>query len=341
MQARAAAGRGAPAARERAPRATSAGRYALMRAGSAALTLLVMTAVAFVVLQVLPGDPAILILGMDADKAAVARLHAALGLNRPLPVRYALWLWHAVHGNLGTSLQFGQPVTALMMQRLPLTLTLAALAALIALAIGVPLGAAAAVRRGSILDLAGSALSQLGAAIPSFWLGLLAIMAFAVDRHWLPAGGFPGWRHPGPALAALLLPALALGAARAAVLTRIVRQGLAQALSADFVRTARAKGASPRRVLWRHALRAAAIAPLTVFGLQWGELLAGSIVIENVFALPGLGRLVLYAISMRDLPTLEGCVLVIATLVMLVNLAVDLLYAVIDPRIRYGDQGRA
>jgi peptide/nickel transport system permease protein len=310
-------------------------RFAAVRAGSAALTLLVMTAVAFVVLQVLPGDPAILVLGMDADPAAVARLHAALGLNRPIVVRYGLWLWDALHGNLGTSLQFSQPVTALILQRLPLTLALAALAALLGLIIALPLGMVAAVRRGGALDVGSVAVAQVGAAVPAFWLGIIVLLAFAVRRHWFPAGSFPGWGHPLAALGALVLPAVALGVGRAAVLTRLLRQSVSEALRQDFVRTARAKGVSPRRVLWRHALRAAAIAPLTVFGLQVGELLAGSIVIESVFSLPGLGRLVLYAISMRDLPTLEGCVLVIATLVMLANFAVDLLYAVIDPRIRY------
>jgi peptide/nickel transport system permease protein len=310
-------------------------RFAAVRAASAALTLLVMTALAFLVLQVLPGDPAILVLGMDADPAAVARLRAALGLDKPLALRYGLWLWGALHGNLGTSLQFSQPVTALILQRLPLTLTLAALAALLALVVALPIGMLAAVRRGGLLDLAGVALAQLGAAVPAFWLGIVILLAFAVRRRWFPAGRFPGWTHPLLALHALILPAVALGVARAAVLTRLLRQSVSEALRQDFVRTARAKGVSPQRVLWRHALRAAAVAPLTVFGLQVGELLAGSIVIESVFSLPGLGRLVLYAISMRDLPTLEGCVLVIATLVMLANFAVDLLYAVIDPRIRY------
>lgn len=309
-------------------------RFAATRALSAALTLLVMTAVAFVVLQVLPGDPAILVLGMDADPTAVAHLRATLGLNQPVPVRYGLWLWNALHGNLGTSLQFGQPVAALLLQRLPLTLLLTAMAAFIALVIALPLGMAAAVRRGGLVDLLGVAVAQVGAAVPSFWLAIILLLAFAVRRHWLPAGGFPGWTQPGAVISALLLPALALGAARAAILTRLLRQSVSEALRQDFVRTARAKGVSPQRTLWRHALRAAAIAPLTVFGLQVGELLAGSIVVENVFSLPGLGRLVLYAISMRDLPTLEGCVLLIATLVMTANFAVDLLYAVIDPRIR-------
>ncbi len=309
-------------------------RFAAVRAGSAALTLLVMTAVTFIVLQVLPGNPALLILGMDADPAAVARVNAALGLNQPPPVRYGLWLWGALHGSLGTSLQFSQPVTTLLLQRLPLTLSLTAMAAGFALLIALPLGMVAAVRRGGLLDLLADALAQVGAAVPAFWLGIIVLMAFAVRRHWFPAGSFPGWNHPGAALLALLLPAVALGVARAAVLTRLLRQSVSEALHQDFVRTARAKGVPPGRILWRHALRAAAIAPLTVFGLQVGELLAGSIVIENVFSLPGLGRLVLYAISTRDLPTLEGCVLLIATLVMLANFAVDLLYAVLDPRLR-------
>ena len=309
-------------------------RFAAVRAGSAALTLLVMTAVTFVVLQVLPGNPALLILGMGADPSAVARVNAALGLNQPLPVRYGLWLWGALHGNLGTSLQFGQPVTELLLQRLPLTMALAVLAASLALLIALPLGLLAAVRRGGLIDVLSVALAQIAAAIPAFWLGIIVLLAFVVRRHWFPAGSFPGWSHPLAAVAALVLPAVALGAGRAAVLTRLLRQSVSEAMRQDFVRTARSKGVSPRRILWRHALRAAAIAPLTVFGLQLGELLAGSIVIESVFSLPGLGRLVLYAISTRDLPTLEGCVLLIATLVMLANFAVDLLYAVLDPRIR-------
>ncbi|MCL6450259.1 MAG: ABC transporter permease [Acetobacteraceae bacterium] len=311
--------------------------YVMRRVAAFGVTLVLVTAVTFLVLQVIPGDPAQIVLGPDAEPAAVERLRAQLGLDRPAAVQYLAWLGSALRGDLGTSLHYGRPVAELLAGHLPVTLALTALAAALTVALGLPLGllAAACARRPA--DTGILAAAQLGLALPSFWLGLLLILLFGLRLRWLPASGFPGWEAgAGAALGALLLPAAALGLARAAVVLRLTRSSLLEALAQDYVRTARAKGLRESAVMFKHAARNALAPVVTALGLQIGLLLAGSIVVEKVFSLPGLGQLTLWAISYRDLPLVQGAVVFIAAAVMVVNLAVDLAYAGLDPRIRYG-----
>lgn len=297
-------------------------------------TVLVVGTIVFLVFQVVPGDPAQVMLGIEAAPGALAALRAELGLDRPVPTRYLDWLRSLMRGDLGHSLAYRRPVLDLVMERLPVTLPLALLAMTLTALGSLFLGVTAAVNRGRVADLTVLALTQLGLAVPSFWLGMLLIIAFALLWPVLPAGGFPGWeRGVGPGLAHLVLPALALAAARVAIMSRLVRGSLLDVLSRDFVRTARSKGLTERRVVYGHALRNAFIPPLTMLGLQLGALLAGSIVVEQVFALPGVGRLLLHAISCRDLPLVQGTVLFMAVAVVTVNFGVDLLYLKLDPRI--------
>ncbi len=310
-------------------------RYLIRRLWSLGATLVTISVVTFVVMQVVPGDPALVILGHEADPGAVEALRAELGLDRPAVVRYLDWASGAVRGDLGTSLRFGRPVSRLILERLPVTVPLTLMAAAFALAVAVPAGVLAATRRNRVTDLLTVSLAQLGLAIPSFWLGILLILGVAVATGWFPPGGFPGWRDGAwPALRALVLPALALGVARAAVLTRMMRASLIEALEEDYVRTARAKGLAERIVTYKHALKNAAIPTVTVLGLQVAGLLAGSIVVERVFALPGVGRLIIYAIGTRDLPLVQGAVLFVAAVVVVTNFLVDLVYAWLDPKVR-------
>ncbi len=307
----------------------------LRRATACGATLLVVSVLVFVAVRILPGDPALLIMGTEASPEAAAALRRAMGLDRPIAVQYAEWIGGALRGDLGRSIQYDVPVSRLIGSRLDVTLPLAALAALLMTAIGVPLGLYAALRRGRPGDWAAMIVSQLGLAIPSFWAGLLLILLFAVRLGWAQAGGFDGWQAGiGRGLGALLLPAAALGAVQAAILTRTTRAAVLEVLGAEHVRTARAKGLPERAVTRRHVLRNALLTIVTVAGLQVGQLLAGSIVLESVFYLPGLGRLALAAISARDLPVIQGVVLFVAALIVVVNFAVDLLYRLLDPRIR-------
>ncbi len=307
----------------------------LRRATACGATLLVVSVLVFVAVRILPGDPALLIMGTEASPEAAAALRRAMGLDRPIAVQYAEWIGGALRGDLGRSIQYDVPVSRLIGSRLDVTLPLAALAALLMTAIGVPLGLYAALRRGRPGDWAAMIVSQLGLAIPSFWAGLLLILLFAVRLGWAQAGGFDGWQAGiGRGLGALLLPAAALGAVQAAILTRTTRAGVVAVRGAAHVRTARAKGLPERAVTRRHVLRNALLTIVTVAGLQVGQLLAGSIVLESVFYLPGLGRLALAAISARDLPVIQGVVLFVAALIVVVNFAVDLLYRLLDPRIR-------
>jgi peptide/nickel transport system permease protein len=259
-----------------------------------------------------------------------------MGLDRPILVQYVEWLGGAVRGDLGRSIQYDVAVGRLILSRLAVTLPLTVLAAAFMTLTAVPLGVYAATRQGRAGDYVTMLLSQLGIAIPSFWAGLLLILLFAVRLGWVQAGGFDGWTAGlWPGLKALLLPAFALGVVQAAILTRTTRAAVLEVLRADHVRTARAKGLGERAVTWKHVLRNALLTIVTIVGLQLGQLLAGSIVLENVFYLPGLGRLALGAISARDLPVVQGVVLFVAVTVVTLNFAVDVLYAVLDPRIRY------
>jgi peptide/nickel transport system permease protein len=311
-------------------------RYILRRVAALGATLLFVSLLVFVVVRVLPGDPALLILGIEASPEAAARLRDALGLNRPLIVQYLEWVGRALVGDFGRSIQYDVPVGSLILSRLPVTVPLTLLAAGFMVLAALPLGVFAATRHRRWGDYLTMALSQLGVAVPGFWAGLLLILLFSVKLGWVQAGGFDGWGQGAwPAVRSLLLPAAALGFFQFAVLARTTRSAVLEVLREEYVKTARAKGVHERGVLFRHALRNALIPVVTVAGVQLGQLMAGSIVLESVFYLPGLGRLALGAITARDLPVVQGVVLFVASMIVLINAAVDILYGLLDPRIRY------
>ena len=297
------------------------------------LTLWLASLVVFVVLEVLPGDPALLMLGVDARPDTLAALRAQMGLDQPAPVRYLAWTGGLLTGDLGTSHTYGVPVADLIRDRLVVTAPLAGLAMLVSTAAALPLGLLAASQRGRAADYGVMAFSQLGVAVPNFWFGILLVLWFSIGLGWFEAGGFPGWSAGiGPALKSLVLPALTLGLTEAAILARVTRSAVLDTLGEDYVRTARAKGLSRGAVMRRHVLRNALIPITTIVGLQFAFLLGGAIVVENVFFLPGLGRLLFQAISQRDLIVVKDAVMVLAAMVVAVNLIVDVLYALIDPR---------
>ena len=311
-------------------------RYVLRRIAAFVATLFFVSLLVFVVIRVLPGDPALVIMGTEGSPEVAARLRTSMGLDRPIPLQYVEWLGRALTGNLGVSIQYDEPVGRLIVSRLPVTLPLTGLASVFMVAAAIPLGLFAATHHRRAGDYAAMVVSQLGIAVPSFWLGLLLILFFSVHLGWVRSGGFEGWSEGiGPALRSLLLPAFALGFFQAAVLVRATRSSVLDVLREDFVRTARAKGVSERLVIGKHTLRNAMIPILTVAGIQLGQLMAGSIILESVFALPGLGRLALGAITARDLPVVQGVAVFVASSIVLINFVVDLLYAVLDPRIRY------
>ena len=274
-------------------------------------------------------------MGPDAPPEAVQALAVQLGLDRPPLERYLGWLRGLLVGELGDSHAYGSPVAGLIAERLQVTVPLALLAMTLTALLAVAAGVYAASRHNRAGDLGVMALTQLGVAVPNFWFAILLILVFSVKLRWFSAGGFPGWGEGAwPALKSLLLPAAALAAVQAAILARITRSAVLDVLREDFVRTARAKGLSRRAALWKHVLRNAMVPVLTVMGLQFAELLAGTIVVENVFYLPGLGRLVFQSIANRDLIVVRNCVMLLAAMVVVVNLVVDLLSAAIDPRLR-------
>ena len=311
-------------------------RYAARRVGALVVTLFFVSALVFVVVRVLPGDPAAIIMGTEGSREAADRLREAMGLNRPLVVQYVDWVSGALRGDLGRSLQYDLPVGQLIASRLSVTVPLALMAAVFMIAAAVPLGLYAATRHRRAGDYIAMVVSQVGISIPQFWAGLLLILVFSVTLGWVQSGGFEGWSSGvAAALRSLVLPAIALGLFQAAVLVRATRSAVLDVLREDYVRTARAKGLSERRVVGRHTLRNALIPIVTVAGVQLGQLLAGAIILESVFALPGLGRLALGAISARDLPVVQGVGLFIASTIVAINFAVDLAYGLLDPRIRY------
>ena len=312
-------------------------RYIVRRVAALAATLVFVSLLVFAVVRVLPGDPALIILGLEANPDSVARVRQELGLDRSMPVQYAQWVGQALRGDLGRSIQYDLPVSTLILTRLTVTLPLTLLAAGLMVVAAIPLGVFAATRHRRWGDYLTMTLSQLGVAVPGFWAGLLLILFFSVHLGWVQAGGFDGWgQGVWPALRSLLMPAAALGLFQFAVLARTTRSAVLEVLREEYVKTARAKGLAERRVLFRHALRNALIPIVTVAGVQLGQLLAGSIILESVFYLPGLGRLTLAAISARDLPVVQGVVLFVASMIVMVNAAVDILYGLLDPRIRYG-----
>ena len=303
------------------------------------LTLLLASMAVFAVLELLPGNAAQLMLGATASPEAIAALESRLGLDQPAPTRYAHWAAGLLQGRTGISHFYDTPSSELIAERLAVSLPLAVIAMAITTVVALGVGVYAASRHRRLGDVGVMAVSQLGLSIPNFWLAILLILLFAVKLQWVSAGGFPGWREEdggglGAGLAALLLPAIALAAVQAAILARVTRSAVLEAMREDYVRTARAKGLSRRAVLWRHVLRNAMIPVLTVMGLQFANLLTGTIVVENVFVLPGIGRLVFQAIANRDLPLVRDVVMLLAAAVVIVNFVVDLLYALVDPRLR-------
>lgn len=298
------------------------------------LALVVASAVIFAVVDLVPGDPAVFVLGTGARPDTVAALREQLGLDLPWPVRYAQWLGGVLTGDMGTSLAYRTPVAGMILDRLQVSLPLALMALALAVAVALPVGMLAASRRGRPADALAMGAAQVGIALPNFWFAMLLVLVFAVKLRWLPAGGFPGWSDPLAALRALILPAFALALPQAAILARVLRSALIETLGQDYIRSARAKGLSRAQVLRRHALRNALIPVLTILGMQFAFLLAGAIIIENVFYLPGLGRLIFQAISQRDLVVVQSAVLVLVAAVILVTFLVDLAYAAVDPRLR-------
>ena len=288
----------------------------------------------FAVVDLVPGDPAVFVLGTGARPDTLAALRQQLGLDLPWPTRYARWLGGVLTGDLGTSLAYKAPVAGMILDRVQVSLPLALMALGLAVAVALPVGMLAASRRGRPADALAMGAAQVGIALPNFWFAMLLVLVFAVKLRWLPAGGFPGWSDPLTALRALVLPAVALALPQAAILARVLRSALIETLGQDYIRSARAKGLSRAQVLRRHALRNALIPVLTILGMQFSFLLAGAIIIENVFYLPGLGRLIFQAISQRDLVVVQSAVLVLVAAVILVTFLVDLAYAAVDPRLR-------
>ena len=308
--------------------------YAIQRILLFAATLLIASMIVFAVMNILPGNAAQTMLGPTATPEAVASLSHKLGLDHPAPIRYAHWIGGALRGDLGLSYAYGSPIGPLIASSLAVSAPLALMAMAFAAAAGLAAGVYAADRRGRVGDAIVMGASQVGIAVPNFWLAILLVIVFAVTLRLVPAGGFPGWQEPARALGALILPAVALGAAQAAILTRVTRSALIEALNEDFMRTARAKGVSRRAALWRHALPNALTPILTIMGLQFANLIAGAIVVENVFVLPGLGRLMLQSISNRDTLVVENGVMLLALIVIGLNFIVDIACAAIDPRLR-------
>jgi len=309
--------------------------FVLKRLAIGIATLLLASAVVFAVMELLPGDPAQVMLGMNATPEALAALREQMNLNDPVWTRYIGWLGGMLTGDFGRSFTYSSPVIDLIAERAAVSLPLALIALALSTAIAIPVGIFSAARRGKPSDTFVMAMTQFGVAVPNFWFALLLVYVFAVWLRLVPSGGFPGWNAGiWPALKSLLLPAVALALPQAAILARVTRSAMLEVLGEDYIRTARAKGLPRRAVLWRHALRNALIPVLTIMGLQFAFLLAGTIIIENVFYLPGLGRLVFQAITQRDLIVVEGVVMLLVAAVIAVNLLVDLAYAVVDPRLR-------
>lgn len=310
--------------------------------------LLGISIVTFLLIHLIPGNPAAAMLGTNATPAQIARLNHSLGLNQPLWLQFLSYIGRLLHGNLGQSITQYQSVASLVAYALPNTVELAVLSLVVAVVLALPLGVASAVWRNSPFDFAAMGFAQLGISMPVFWLGTLFVEFFALDLHLFPSFGIGP--PIGQALGALLqgnlgplgslfshiaLPALTLGLTGAAIVSRMVRTAMIEVLGQDYIRTARAKGLSATKVLWRHALRNALLVVVTVIGLQFGYFLGGAVIVETIFAWPGIGRLTVNAILARDFPVVQGCVLIIATLFAVVNLLVDVSYAVLNPKIRY------
>jgi peptide/nickel transport system permease protein len=310
--------------------------YVLVRLVQLLPVLLLASVAVWLMIYLIPGDPALALLGADATPEQLARARTLMGLDRPLPVQYALWLRRVLRGDLGVSYLNGLPVSTMLAQRVPVTLQLTLASLAVALLIAAPLGIVSAVRPRSWIARAVTGYNALAMAIPTFWLGILLVLCFGLWLRWLPPSGFvPAWQEPARALRFLVLPAFTLGAYVSAVLARFVRAALLETLFQDYVRTARAKGLGERAVVAVHALRNALIPVVTVVGLQFGAFMGGAVITEAIFDYPGLGRMLLQAILTRDYTVVQGTILFVVLAFVVINLLTDLAYALLDPRIRY------
>lgn len=311
--------------------------FLLRRFLTLVVTLLLTAVVAFFLLEVIPGDAALDILGTEAREDTLAALRKELGLDRPVWARFLDWIAGFVTGDLGMSTRYNVPVSELLWEPLKITLPLGLMAIVLTVLIALPLGAIAARYRGQTPDVVVTIFSQIGLAVPNFWFAVLLILVFSINLGWFASGGFPGWDQGLlPGLKALLLPAISLALPQAAIIARVTRSAVLEVLDADFIRTARAKGVTSNGALWGHALRNAMVPVVTVMGTQFTFMLAGSIIVENVFYLPGLGRVVFQAIIQRDLVVIRNVVVLIAAIIMIMNFLVDLSYAFLNPRLRRG-----
>jgi peptide/nickel transport system permease protein len=309
------------------------GGFVLRKLGAALIVLWIASVLVFLGIRALPGDPALALGGEDRSPAVLKQIRHDYGLDKPLPVQYVRWVGRALHGNLGRD-QRQLSVSHTIIEKLPVTLELAGLSVLIGVSIGIPTGVLAAVRRGKIMDYASTTIGLIGLSIPHFWLGLMLIVAFAVELHWLPAGDYVSISHPLDNLKHMVLPAIVLGTGFSAVLMRQMRSAMLDSMSADYIRTARAKGLGEWRVLGWHAFRNSLITVTTVIGLQLGALISGAVITEQIFGIAGFGRLTVESIQQRDYTLIQGIVLIAAAGYVFVNLAVDVLYSVLNPRIR-------
>jgi peptide/nickel transport system permease protein len=306
------------------------------RAAISVVTLFVISMIVFTGVRMIPGDPARVMAGTDADAAGIEAVREKYGLGDPIPLQYLRWVGLAVRGDLGHSIRTREPVVSTVATKLPITMELAFLSLVIAVGIAIPAGVLAAVRRNTLWDMLASSASLGGVSIPNFWLGIMLILFFSVQLGWLPASGFvPIWESPLDNLRRMIMPAFVLGTALAAVLMRQTRNSMIEVMSADYIRTAYSKGLAGRAVVFRHAIRNSLIPVVTILGLQMGALMSGAVVTEQIFVVPGFGRLIVEAVFTRDYPLVQGVVLLIALGFIASNLLVDLLYGVIDPRIRH------
>jgi peptide/nickel transport system permease protein len=305
------------------------------RIAISAVTFLLITLIVFTGVRMIPGDPARVMAGTDADEAGLQEIRVKYGLTDPIPLQYIRWLTLALQGDLGESIRTREPVVKTVAMKLPITMQLAAFALVIAIGIAIPAGIFSAIRRNTVWDLLANAVSLCGVSIPSFWLGIMLILFLSVRLHVLPASGFvPFFDDPLGNLQRMIMPAFVLGAALAAVLMRQTRNSMIEVLSANYIRTAYSKGLAERVVVFRHALRNGLIPIVTILGLQMGTLMGGAVVTEQIFVVPGFGRLIVEAVFTRDYPLVQGVVLITATAYVLINLLVDVSYSLMNPRIR-------
>jgi peptide/nickel transport system permease protein len=309
------------------------GGFVLRKIGAALIVLLIASFFVFLGIRALPGDPAVALGGEDRDPQVIAQIRHDYGLDKPLPVQYVRWLGHALRGDLGED-QRSLSVSHTIITKLPVTLELAGLSVLIAILIGIPTGVLAAVRRGKVTDYVSTTIGLIGLSVPHFWLGLMLIIVFSVNLHWLPAGDYVPIAHPLSNLEHMILPAIVLGTGFAAVLMRQMRSAMLESMGSDYVRTARAKGLSELKVVGWHAFRNSLITVTTVIGLQLGARISGAVITEQIFGIAGFGRLTIESVQQRDYTLIQGIVLVAAAGYVLVNLAVDILYSILNPRIR-------